>query len=68
MKKIFARHGTPRRLESGNVPPFNSNEFSKFTEEEGFELHRITPKHPGANGEAGSFMEILKGIRHRLRS
>ena len=39
--------------------PFNSRDFTNFTEEEGFNHHRITPEHPRANGEVESFMRIL---------
>ena len=37
LKYIFATYGTPRRIESDNGPPFNSKEFNKFAEEEGFQ-------------------------------
>ena len=30
LKHIFATHGTPRRIESDNGPPFNSKEFNEF--------------------------------------
>jgi hypothetical protein len=59
LKKIFATHGIPRRLESDNGPPFNSIDFTNFTIEEGFEHHKITPLHPRANGEAEAFMKVL---------
>ena len=59
LKKMFATHGTPIRLESDNGPPFTSREFSEFAEVEGFHHHRVTPMHPRANGEAESFMKLL---------
>ena len=59
LKKMFATHGTPRTVESDNGAPFNSGNFARFAEEEGFHHHRITPGHPRANGEAESFMKIL---------
>jgi len=49
----------PRRVESDNGPPFNSRYFKNLAEEMGFEDHRVTPKHPRANGEAESFMKML---------
>ena len=58
-KHVFATYGIPRRLESDNGPPFNSNEFEEFAAQEGFRHHRITPNHPRANGEAERFMQIL---------
>ena len=59
MKKMFTTHGTPRRVESGNGPPFNSKEFATFAEEEGFHHHKVTPCHARANGEVESFMKTL---------
>ena len=59
MKKIFSDLGTPRRICTDNGPPFNSNDFSEFALEEGFEHHRVTPLHPQTNGEAESFMRLL---------
>ena len=51
LRKIFATHGIPRRLETDNGPPFNSTEFRQFSEEMGFKHHRVTPEHPRANEE-----------------
>ncbi|XP_063954101.1 uncharacterized protein K02A2.6-like [Lytechinus pictus] len=59
LKRIFATHGVPRRVESDNGPPFNSKEFQDFAKEEGFEHHRVTPGHPRANCKAESFMKVL---------
>ena len=59
LRKIFATHGIPERLETDNGPPFNSTNFQKFAEEMGFKHHRVTPEHPRANGEAESFMKVL---------
>ena len=59
MKRVFAMLGTPKRIDSDNGPPFNSKEFAKFAEIEGFKHHRVTPEHPRANGEAESFMKLI---------
>ena len=59
LKKIFAHHGIPKRVQSDNGPPFNSKEFAAFAEEEGFQHHRVTPLHPRANGQVERFMQIL---------
>ena len=67
LKKMFATHGTPERLESDNCPPFTSREFSEFAEEEGFQHHRVTPMHPGANVEAENFMKLLNKTEQRAR-
>ena len=59
LRKIFATHGIPKKVESDNGPPFSSTDFKGFAEEMGFEHHRVTPEHPRANGEAESFMKVL---------
>ena len=68
LRKIFATHGVPVRVESDNGPPFHSVEFNEFAKEMGFLHHRVTPEHPRANGEAESFMKVLnktEQIAHR---
>ena len=35
LKHIFATNGTPRRIESDNGPPFNSEGFNEFAKQEG---------------------------------
>jgi len=59
LHKIFATHGIPRRVETDNGPPFQSQEFADFAEEQGFYHHRVTPEHARANGEVESFMKNL---------
>ena len=59
LKRIFATHGIPNKVETDNGPPFNSQEFQRFAQEEGFIHHKVTPDHPRANGEAENFMKIL---------
>lgn len=56
---MFATHGTPRRLESDNGPPFQSKEFADFSEKEGFHHHHVTPGHARANGEVENFIKLL---------
>ncbi|XP_033112464.1 uncharacterized protein K02A2.6-like [Anneissia japonica] len=59
LKKMFATHGTPRRVETENGPPFNPKQFEEFAMVEGFSHHLVTPEHARANGEAESFMKTL---------
>ena len=59
LRKVFATHEIPERLESDNRPPFNSTDFRNFAEEMGFKHHRVTPEHPQTNGEAERFMKVL---------
>ena len=59
LKKMFAHHGVPKRVQSDNGSPFNSKEFETFAKEEGFDHHRVTPEHPRANGQVERFMQLL---------
>ncbi|XP_033095335.1 uncharacterized protein K02A2.6-like [Anneissia japonica] len=59
LKKMFATHGTPRRVETDNGPPFNPKQFEEFAMVEDFSHHLVTPEHARANGEAESFMKTL---------
>ena len=59
LKKIFATYGIPRKIQSDNGPPFNSEDFRRFAEEEGFKHETVTPLHPRANREAESFMKVI---------
>jgi transposase InsO family protein len=59
LKRMFAHHGTPQRVDSDNGSPFNSEEFAQFAQHEGFTHHRITPEHPRANAEAERFMQTI---------
>ena len=59
LKQMFGHHCTPDCVYSDNGPPFNSHEFAKFAEQEGFAYHRVTLEHPRANGEAETFMQLL---------
>ena len=56
LRKIFATHRIPKKIESDNGPPYSSTYLKDCTEEMGFEHHRVTPEHPRANGEAESFL------------
>ena len=67
LKKMFATHGMPVRLESDNGPRFTSREFSELAEVEGFQNHPVTPMHPRANGKAENFMKLLNKTEQRAR-
>ena len=61
-KEIFANHGVPQVLKSDNGPPFNSEEFQKFSEEQGFYHRRITPEYPEENGDVENFMRNINRV------
>jgi hypothetical protein len=65
LKEAFAMFGVPTLIRSDNGPPFNSTDFKKYAEEEGFTHRRITPAWPRANGICERFMRNLgKVIRN----
>jgi len=62
MDKIFASLGIPVSVSSGNGPPFNSQEFSDFSNYLGFLHERKTPLNPQANVDAEQLMRVLKKL------
>ena len=56
--KFFSTYGIPRKVQSDNGPPFNSEEFRRFAEE-GFKHEKVIPLHPRANGEVELFMRVI---------
>lgn len=58
--KIFSTFRIPKQLKTDNGPPFNSQQFTTFTQVLRFKHHRVTPLWPEANGEAERFMMLDK--------
>ena len=63
MDKTFASLGIPVSISSDNGPPFNSQDFSDFSNcYLGFCHERKTPLNPQANAEAEQFIRVLKKL------
>ena len=60
LDSIFATFGIPRVVKSDNGPPFNGEEFSKFSRVVGFKHRKVTPFWPRANGEVERLVKTLK--------
>ena len=58
---MFATHGVPQTVQTDNGPPFNSKEFQTLASEMGFS-HKITPKHPKAQGQVKGFNKLVNKI------
>ena len=60
LDKLFATFGTPLVVRTDNGPPFNGDEFVKFSQVLGFKHRKVTPLWPRANGEVERFVKTLK--------
>jgi len=67
LDKVFALLGNPVTLKTDNGPPFNSEEFKKFSEYLGFKHQKITPLWPQANAECERLMKSLAKIIRSAR-
>ncbi|CAB3977607.1 uncharacterized protein K02A2.6-like [Paramuricea clavata] len=59
LDSIFATFGKLHTVKIDNEPPFHGHQFREYAEKKEFYHHRITPRHPRANGEYERFMENL---------
>ena len=62
VKAIFARNGIPERVRSDNGPPYDSQEYSHFVREWGFQIATSSPRHAQLNGEAETAFQTVKNI------
>ena len=62
LKTIFETHGIPGEVKSDNGPPFNSEEFKKFSKHFGFKHTTVSPRYPQANGLAEKAVQIAKNL------
>jgi len=60
LDQLFSTFRAPRVVKSDNGPPFNGEEFAKFTCVLGFKHRKVTPLWLRANGEVERFVKTLK--------
>ena len=60
LDQLFATFGTPRVVKTDNGPPFNGEDFAKFSQVLGFKHRKVTPLWPRANSEVERFVKMLK--------
>ena len=64
LEEIISLEGVPDRLRTDNGPPFNSDEFSAFCQQEGIEHILSSPLYPESNG----FIERhVKNLKDKMR-
>ena len=52
LDRIFATHGIPRKIKTDNGPPFNGDDFKRYTVALGIEWKTNTPLWTEGNGNA----------------
>ena len=62
LKAIFARNGLPEKVRSDNRPPYDSQEYSNFAREWGFQIAPSSPRYAQSNGEAEKAVQTVKNI------
>lgn len=68
LRETFSRFGLPRQLVSDNGPPFSSNEFEYFMQQNGIKHTFSAVYHPASNGAAESAVKICKqAIKKAIR-
>ncbi|XP_067936936.1 uncharacterized protein [Watersipora subatra] len=65
MRELFSRFGIPNIVRSDNGRCFDSKEFRKFAEDQGFSLITSSPRYPCSNGMAESAVKIVKSLWKR---
>ena len=62
LKEHFSRHGIPAKLVTDCGVQYTSKEFETFARSYNFEHVLVSPKHPGANGEAEAAVKTVKSL------
>ena len=60
LEPIFAKHGLPEQLVSDNGPRFTSEQFARFTRQNGIKHISVPPYHPALNGAAERSVRAVK--------
>ncbi|KAK7088654.1 hypothetical protein V1264_022553 [Littorina saxatilis] len=60
LKQLFSEHGIPTKVISDNGPQYDSNEFTTFSAEWGFQHVTSSPRYPQSNGFAERMVQTVK--------
>ena len=67
-KSWFSRHGIPVTVISDNGPPFNSEDFTKFSKECDFHHTTSSPYHAQSNGRVENAVKTCKSLLKKARA
>ena len=59
LERMFAIHGTLKKVKTDNGTPFQSDAFARFSKEKGFVHRKVTPLWPEANRQVENFINFL---------
>ena len=62
LRSIFATHGLPEMLVTDNGTVFTSDEFNRFTKQNGIRHVRSAPYHPASNGLVERAVQTLETL------
>lgn len=65
---IFATHGIPEMLVTDNGSVFTSEEFKRFTKQNGIRYVKSAPYHPASNGLVKRTVQTFKEFMKKMKS
>ena len=68
LRSIFATHGIPEMLVTDNGSVFTSEEFEKFTKQNGIRHVKSAPYHPASNGLVERAVQTFKEFMKKMKS
>ena len=67
LRSIFATHGLPEMLVTDNGTVFTSDEFNRFTKQNGIRHVRSAPYHPASNGLVERAVQTFKNFMKKMK-
>lgn len=67
LRRVFATHGIPKKIVTDNGPSFVSEEFKRFTRENGIKHIFSAPYHPSSNGLAERGVQTVKQALRQMK-
>ena len=67
LRSIFTTHGLPEMLVTDNGTVFTSDEFNRFTKQNGIRHVRSVPYHPASNGLVERAVQTFKNFMKKMK-